>query len=148
MFNKLTSPAARKLGRRVAPSKTLGLGWTNAKWGGPLGGPPGPRPTPTSACCWYLSDARGSGSRGSAPPAGRRFSFRWMGCKPMRYTHGDARCSEDSPWTPASSGKACGSRSSVFFPSRPNSPEDRRLVRSPDRSGMVCAGCSSKSTRE
>src|ERR1019366_10544917 len=33
------------------PSKTPCFGWTNAK----RGGPPGPRPTPTSACCWDLS---------------------------------------------------------------------------------------------
>jgi hypothetical protein len=44
---------------------------TNAKWGGP----PGPRPTPTLACCWYLSmlEVAGPGgptrTRGSAPPA-------------------------------------------------------------------------------
>ena len=44
--------------------------WTNAKWGGP----PGPRPTPTSACCWCSSmlEVAGPGgptrTRGSAPP--------------------------------------------------------------------------------
>src|ERR1019366_399506 len=55
---------------REHSSKTLGLGWTSAKWGGP----PGPRPTPTSACCWYSSmlEVAGPGgparTRGSAPP--------------------------------------------------------------------------------
>src|ERR1035441_9085329 len=60
-----------------ATSKTLGPGWTNAKWGGP----PGPRPTHTSACCWYLSVlevATGPGgparTRGSAPPLAEVFS--------------------------------------------------------------------------
>src|ERR1039458_7965929 len=60
-----------------APSKTLGPGWTNAKWGGT----PGPQPTPTSACYWYLSVlevAAGPGgparTRGSAPPLAEVFS--------------------------------------------------------------------------
>jgi hypothetical protein len=52
---------------------------TNAKWGGP----PGPRPTPTSASCWYLSKLEVAGpggparTRGSAPPAAETCPTSW-----------------------------------------------------------------------
>src|ERR1019366_7989537 len=63
---------ARAHACRVRIVENTGLGWTNAKWGGP----PGPRPTPTSACCWYLSMLEVAGPGGPARTRGST-PLRW-----------------------------------------------------------------------
>src|ERR1017187_1594568 len=63
---------ARAHACRVRIVENTGLGWTNAKWGGP----PGPRPTPSSACCWYLSMLEAAGPGGPARTRGGR-PTRW-----------------------------------------------------------------------
>src|ERR1035438_10474173 len=71
--------------RRPSCRRTSGLGWTNAKWGGP----PGPRPTPTSAG-WNHDVSTTCGTRGSGPTRWRKVFVPLDELQPMRYTPANA----------------------------------------------------------